>query len=318
VVLAAGGRGVYDFALRRTQGSDAAIKAARSAYLAGCRGTSNVLAGLLYNIPITGTMAHSFVMAFNNELESFRAYSSVFPENTTLLVDTYDTKKGIENAVRIGKLLQQRGHRLKGIRIDSADLVSLSKIARRILDSADLRFVKIFASGNLDEYKIQDLLKRGARIDNFGVGTNMGASTDAPYLDVIYKLSEISQKDGKFLPTMKLSREKVTYPGRKQTFRIKDKKGNYVKDILALGGERVKGNPQLIKVVSKGKIIYQTPALSEIRKKLARNLSHLPLKYKQIYPKSHYPVVISPKLKKLTLSLSRDLEKRQREGFSCG
>jgi len=318
VVLAAGGCGVYDFSLRRTQGSDAAIKAARSAYLAGCCGTSNVLAGLLYKIPITGTMAHSFVMAFNNELESFRAYSSVFPENTTLLVDTYDTKKGIENAVRIGKLLQQRGHRLKGIRIDSADLVSLSRIARRMLDSADLRFVKIFASGNLDEYKIQDLLKRGARIDNFGVGTNMGASTDAPYLDVIYKLSEISQNDGKFLPTMKLSRDKVTYPGRKQIFRIKDKRGNYVKDILALGGEKVKGNPQLIKVVSKGKTIYKTPALSEIRKKLARNLSHLPLKYKQIYPKSHYPVVISPKLKKLTLSLSRDLEKRQREGFLRG
>lgn len=318
VVLAAEGRGVYDFALRRTQGLDAAIKAARSSYLAGCKGTSNVLAGLLYNIPIVGTMAHSFVMAFNTELESFSAYSSVFPRNATLLVDTYDTKKGIENAIRIGKFLEARGNRLMGIRLDSADLASLSKTARRRLDSAGLGYVKIFASGNLDEYKIHALLKKKSRIDNFGVGTNMGVSSDAPYLDVIYKLSEVSQDDGKFLPTMKLSKGKVTYPGRKQIFRIRDSKRNYVKDILALEEEKVKGEPLLIKAVSKGKIIYKTPALSEIRKKLARNLSHLPLKYKQIYPKSHYPVVISPNLRKLTLSLSRDLERRQTEGLSCG
>jgi len=328
VVLAAEGRGIYDFSLRRTQGQDAAIKAARSSYLAGCKGTSNVLAGLLYNIPIVGTMAHSFVMAFNTELESFAAYSTVFPRNATLLVDTYDTKKGIENAVRIGKFLEARGDRLMGVRLDSADLASLSKAARRMLDSAGLRYVKIFASGNLDEYKIHALLKKKARIDNFGVGTNMGVSSDAPYLDVIYKLSEISQDDGKFLPTMKLSKGKVTYPGRKQIFRIRNRRGNYIKDILALEDEKINGEPLLIKVVSKGKIIYKIPTLSEIRKKLVRNLSHLPLKYKQIYPaparrsgiypKSHYPVVISPKLRKLTLSLSRDLERRQTEGFSCG
>lgn len=315
VVLAAKGRGVYDFALRRTQGKDASLKTARSSYIAGCRGTSNVLAGLLYGIPIVGTMAHSFVMAFNQEIDSFRAYSSVFPNNTTLLVDTYDTKKGIENAIKIGLQLKKRGYRLLGIRLDSGDIASLSKWARKMLDSAGLNSVKIFASGNLDEYKIHNLLERGACIDNFGVGTNMGVSSDAPYLDVIYKLSEISQDDGKFLPTMKLSQRKVTYPGRKQIFRIKDKKGNYVKDVLALEGEKIKGQPLLIKVVSKGKIIYKTPPIRELQRRTEVNLSKLPIKYKQIYPKYQYPIVISPKLKKLTLSLAKDLQKRQIEVY---
>lgn len=318
VVLAAKGKGIYDFALRRTQGRDAGIKAARSSYLAGAKGTSNVLAGLLYDIPIVGTMAHSFVMAFNNEIDSFRAYSSLFPDNATLLVDTYNTKKGVENAIRIGGFLKKRGHRLLGIRLDSGNIASLSKMARQMLDSADLRFVKIFASGNLDEYKIYDLLKQGARIDNFGVGTHMGVSSDAPYLDVIYKLSEISQDNGEFLPTMKLSQRKVTYPGRKQIFRIRNRKGNYLKDILALEDEKAKGEPLLIKVISRGKILYKTPPLRELRKKTQTNLSRLSAEYKQIYPKYHYPVIVSPKLKKLTLRLSRDLEKRQSEGILDG
>jgi nicotinate phosphoribosyltransferase len=318
VVLAAQGRGVFDFALRRTQGTDAAIKAARSSYLAGCGGTSNVLAGLKFNIPVVGTMAHSFVMAFDTEVESFCAYSRVFPDKTTLLVDTYDTKKGIENAMRIGRFLKEKGHRLMAIRLDSGDLVTLSKMARKMLNSAGLEYVKIFASGNLDEYKIDALLKKGAQIDNFGVGTHMGVSSDAPYLDVIYKLSEISHHDGRFLPTMKLSQGKVTYPGRKQVFRMKDKSGKYVKDTLALEDEKVKGEPLLIKVVSKGKIIYQAPPLIELRKRATLNLLGLPAKFKQVYSKGNYPVVISPKLKKLTLSLACDLERKQTEDIGHG
>ena len=258
VVSAAGTKGVYDFSLRRTHGQDAAIKVGRSSYICGFRGTSNVLSAKLYKIPAVGTMAHSFVMSFKHEMDSFLAYSNSFPEGTTLLVDTYDTKKGIENAIVIGLYLKERGHALRGIRLDSGDIVSLSKFARKRLDSAGLDDVKIFASGNLDEFKIKDLLERGARVDNFGVGTNMGTSIDAPCLDVIYKISEVTDESGKFMPTMKLSRGKVTYPGRKQVFRIQDSKGIFIRDILGLEKEKIRGRPLLRKVVDKGRVIYNT------------------------------------------------------------
>lgn len=173
VVSSAGGRGVFDFALRRTHGFDAGIKVARASFIAGCRGTSCVLAGKLYKIPVVGTMAHSYVMSFKHELDSFLAYSNTFPERTTLLVDTYDTKKGIQNAINIGLYLAAKKYRLQGIRLDSGNIVALSKLARKMLDEAGLSYVKIFASGNLDEFKIKDLLDRGALVDNFGVGTNL-------------------------------------------------------------------------------------------------------------------------------------------------
>ena len=212
VVLAAQGKGVYDFSLRRTQGMSAALAAARSSYIAGCLGTSNVLAGKLYGIPTAGTMAHSFVMSFQSELESFRAYTSLFPDNSILLVDTYDYRKGIENAITAARELEAKGHKLKGVRLDSGDLVRISRMARRLLDTAGLNYVRVFASGNLDEFKIENLLKNGAKIDSFGVGTNMGTSCDAPYLDVIYKLSRIDNRDGSIQPVMKLSQDKITYP----------------------------------------------------------------------------------------------------------
>lgn len=311
VVLAAGGRGIYDFALRRTHGPDAAIKAARAAYVAGCRGTSNVLAGKLYNIPVVGTMAHSYVMSFKNEIDSFLAYAETFPSRTILLVDTYNTKKGVENAITVGLYLKEKKYHLLGIRLDSGDIASLSKLARRMLDKAGLRFVKIFASGNLDEFKIKGLLDKGANIDNFGVGTNMGTSIDAPSLDVIYKISEVTNEEGEFLPTMKLSKDKVTYPGRKQVFRVKGKRGNFIKDILGLEKERINGAPLLIKVVAKGRIIYKSPSLSEIRMKTQNNLLGLPGKFKGVYPRYKYPVKVSAGLKKLTSALTRQLKKRQ-------
>jgi len=311
VVLAAKSRGVYDFSLRRTHGISAGIKVARASFLAGFNGTSCVLAGKLYKIPITGTMAHSYVMSFKHELDSFLAYSNTFPERTTLLVDTYDTKKGIENAVRIGLYLKSQKHRLQGIRLDSGDIVALSKLARRMLDKAGLDYVKIFASGNLDEFRIKELLNRGALVDNFGVGTNMGTSFDAPALDVIYKISEITDENGDFLPTMKLSKGKVTYPGRKQVFRIQDKKGKFIKDILGLEKERIKGKPLLVKVVGKGKIIYKSPSLGKIRAFAKNNLFRFPEKLKDVYSKFEYPVVVSPQLKKLRGSLIHQLGKRQ-------
>ena len=213
VCASAQGRPVYDFSLRRTHGADAALEAARSAYIAGCAGTSNVLAGKRYNIPVTGTMAHSFVMSFDNERDSFASYARTFPAKSILLVDTYDVIQGIKNAIATGLDLKKQGYRLAGIRLDSGDIVSLSKAARRMLDAAGLKSVAIVASGNLDEYGIQKLLKQKAPVDSFGVGTQMGTSFDAPALDVIYKLSEVSHDNGSFLPTMKLSKAKKTYPG---------------------------------------------------------------------------------------------------------
>ncbi len=311
VACAAVGTGLYDFSLRRTQGSDAGIKAARSSYIAGFKGTSNVLAGRLYRIPIVGTMAHSFVMSFKQEIDSFLAYSSTFPGKTILLVDTYDTKKGIENAIKIGEYLKEKGYRLLGVRLDSGDIVAWSKLARRMLDKAGLKFVKIFASGNLDEFRIKEILDRGAKVDNFGVGTHMGTSIDAPCLDVIYKISEVTDENGKFLPTMKLSKAKVTYPGRKQVFRIQDKKGKFMKDILGLEKEKIRGKPLLIKVIDKGRLVYKFPSLDKIRDFTKDNLSMLPLPLKEVYPKYKYPVVISQGLRKLRLRLSSLLQKRQ-------
>jgi len=311
VVYSAKGKGVYDFALRRTHGAPAGIKVARSAYVAGFSGTSNCLAGKLYNIPVVGTMAHSYVMSFREELDSFLAYSNTFPKATILLVDTYNTKKGIENAITTGLYLKEKGHQLKGIRLDSGNIASLSKLARKMLDRAGLKFVQIFASGNLDEFKIKELLDNGARIDNFGVGTNMGTSIDAPSLDVIYKITEVTDEEDKFLPTMKLSKGKVTYPGRKQVYRLADKRHGFIKDILGLDKEKIKGKPLLIKVVSKGRQIYKSPPLEEIRRSVERDLSQFPKELQGAFSRYRYPVVISPQLKKLRIKLSYQLKTRQ-------
>jgi len=328
VVLAASDKRVFDFALRRTHGQDAALKVARCSYIAGFAGTSNVLAGKIYGIPVVGTMAHSYVMCFKKEIESFISYAQSFPNRTILLVDTYNTEKGIEAAIKVGLMLKGKGYRLLGIRLDSGDLVTLSKRARRMLDEAGLNEVGIFASGNLDEYKIYELLQKGSRIDNFGVGTKMGVSEDAPFLDVIYKISEVSDQNGNFLPTMKLSQAKTTLPGRKEVYRLYDSKGNFLKDILALEGEKinpalpsnrtfqwrkggVNARPLLKRVVSKGKIIYPKPALSQIRDFTRKNLAALGRKYKRLTKPAVYPVIISHKLKNLVRDLTSEIKKRQ-------
>jgi nicotinate phosphoribosyltransferase len=311
VVSAARGKTVFDFSLRRTHGSDAGLKVARSAYLAGFDGTATVLAGKRYGIPIVGTMAHSYVMSFKQELDSFLAYAETFPLRAILLVDTYDIKKGIENAITVGLYLKEKGFRLQGIRLDSGDIVYWSKAARRMLEKAGLPYVKIVASGNLDEFKISGLLKRGARVDSFGVGTNMGTSIDAPCLDVIYKISEITDEDGNFLPTMKLSKGKVTYPGRKQVFRIKDRRGIYSQDILGLEGEGIRGIPLLVKVAAKGKITYKSPSLHSIRSRVKNNLLRFPEGLRDIRPAHAYPVIISKQLRKLRSALAQQLQKRQ-------
>ncbi|MBI5229444.1 nicotinate phosphoribosyltransferase, partial [Candidatus Micrarchaeota archaeon] len=267
VVNAARGRPVIEFGLRRTHGADAGMKAARCSYIAGCAGTSSVLAGMRYGIPVFGTMAHSFVMFFDSEIEAFRAFAKTFPKKSTLLIDTFDDIKGAENAAAVAKELEKKGFRLSGVRIDSGNLAEISKKVRALLDEKGLNYVKIFASGDLDEYKIEELSSKGAKIDSFGVGTRMSTSEDRPYVDIIYKLSEKMDKTGKFVPTMKLSKGKVTLPGRKQVFRVKDDSGNFVRDIIALHNEKVEGEPLLVKVMEKGKIVYDLPTLEDVRKR---------------------------------------------------
>ncbi|MGB9960544.1 MAG: nicotinate phosphoribosyltransferase [Candidatus Bathyarchaeales archaeon] len=309
VVYAARGKPVIEFGLRREHGVDAGMKVARASYIAGCAGTSNVLAGMKYGIPVFGTMAHSFVMSFSTELEAFRAFAKTFPDKSTLLIDTFDTIKGAENAIVVAKELEEKGFRLRGVRLDSGDLVSLSKKVRRMLDESGLSYVQIFASGDLDEYRIDELLKKGAKIDSFGVGTKMGTSADKPYVDIIYKLCEKVDGKGVFQPIMKLSEGKATLPGRKQVFRLRDVEGNFVKDIIALEDEKIDGEPLLVKVVEKGRVVYDFPTLEEIRERALENLSRLPEKYKQLKNAAKYPVELSPKLKKLIRELRRKLKK---------
>jgi nicotinate phosphoribosyltransferase len=312
VVNAAKSRPIIEFGLRREHGTDAGIKVARCSYIAGCDGTSNVLAGLIYEIPIFGTMAHSFVMSFEREMDSFRAFTKTFPDKSTLLIDTFDNIKGAENAAVIAKELETKGFKLGAVRLDSGDLAKISKRVRGILDKNGLDYVKIFASGDLDEYKIQELLKKGAKIDSFGVGTRMGTSEDRPYLDVIYKLCEKTTKKGKCSPIMKLSQGKITLPGRKQIFRFKDEQGSLLKDIIALDDEKIEGGePLLIKVMEKGKLIYDLPSLKEIRNRASDNVSRLPEKYKKLKNASRYPVRLSQRLRTLIEELTERIKRTE-------
>jgi nicotinate phosphoribosyltransferase len=316
VVQAAKGKSVIEFGLRREHGIDAGLKVARSSYMAGCHGTSNVLAGLEYGIPVFGTMAHSFVMSYEKEVEAFRAFAKTFPDKSTLLIDTYDDIAGAEKAAVVAKELEKRGFKLGGVRLDSGDLAEISKKVRKLLDEKGLGYVSIFASGDLDEYRIAALMKQGAKIDAFGVGTRMGTSADKPYVDVIYKLCETMSKTGEFSPIMKLSEGKVTLPGRKQVFRFKDRKGKYSKDVIALADEEAEGEPLLVKVVEKGKLTYDFPSLNEIRTTASENLSKLPETYKRLTKPPTYPVKLSKPLEDLIEKLKKKLMKTEVLGSS--
>ncbi|MCJ7774128.1 MAG: nicotinate phosphoribosyltransferase, partial [Desulfobacterales bacterium] len=254
---AARGRPLLDFSLRRTQGKDAGLNVARSAYIAGFTATSNVLAGKRYGIPISGTMAHSFINAFHTESEAFLAYAKTFPANCVFLIDTYDTLEGARNVVKIAKEMEKEGVRPIGVRLDSGDMTELSIKVREILDSARLNDVKIFASSDFDEFKIADAMGKGAKIDSFGVGTKMGVSADAPYLDIVYKLVRFNNRNVK-----KLSPGKITLAGEKQVFRKIDSNGMYKEDIIGLRHETIEGGtPLLEKVMAYGKCVRPHPSL---------------------------------------------------------
>jgi len=313
VVHAAAGKPVIEFGMRREHGIDAGLKVARCSYIAGCKGTSNVLAGFEYGIPVFGTMAHSFIMSYEKELDAFRAFVKTFPDKSTLLIDTYDEMAAAGKAAVIAKELRAKGCRLGGVRIDSGDLSETSKKVRALLDSEGLNELKIFASGDLDEYRITELLAKGSQIDSFGVGTRMGTSADNPYIDVIYKLCETLNENDKFLPIMKLSEGKNTLPGRKQVFRFSNKQGNYAKDIIALVEQELNGEPLLAKVIENGRRLNDSPTLEDVRKHSSENLSLLPAELKRITSPATYPVELSTALKALVTKLKRQLTKREIE-----
>ena len=234
IVRAAAGAPVTDFGLRRAQGSNAGLKGARAAFIGGCRGTSNVDAGKRYGIPVSGTQAHSWVMVFPTELEAFRAYAASFPENVTLLIDTYDVLQGARNAAVVAKEMDAAGHRLSAVRIDSGDLADLSLKVRAILDCEGLDYVKIIGTSDLNEYKIRELVAKKAKIDAYGVGTELITGKPVAALPGVYKLVQIDDR-----PVIKLSSDKVTYPGIKQVYRLTDGQGHYEEDLLALESEKV-------------------------------------------------------------------------------
>ncbi len=239
IAQAAGRDNVMEFGMRRAQGPNGALAASRAAYIGGCMGTSNVLAGKRYGIPVKGTHAHSWVMAFPDELSSFRAFAALYPDNCVLLVDTYDTlKSGIPNAITVGLELKAKGHALQGVRLDSGDFAYLSAEARRMFDAAGLADVKIVASGEMDEQIIHDLRSQGARIDTYGVGTKLVTAEGSSSFSGVYKLSMVETAAGMAAMKIKLSENisKSTFPGLKQVWRLIARNGEMMADVVELEG----------------------------------------------------------------------------------
>ncbi|MCP2620808.1 nicotinate phosphoribosyltransferase [Candidatus Aminicenantes bacterium AC-334-E05] len=293
-------RVVVDFGSRRAHGPQAGILAARASFIGGCDGTSNVYAGMKFNIPTYGTMAHSWIESFDEEKAAFENYFKLFPHLTVLLVDTYDTIKGIEKALKISP-------KIKAIRLDSGNLLSLSIKAREMLDKAGFSEVKIMASGNLNEYKIEELVKNKAPIDSFGVGTELVTSYDLPAVDLIYKLVQV-ERNNSIRYIAKFSPNKETLPGKKQVFRFLDENGKYCYDLIELkenSEEKKNAIPLLEKIIERGELVKSLPSLDQIQKNTFNNLESLPNKYKKFENPEKYPVKVSPEIYKIINKLKR-------------
>ncbi|MGZ3607355.1 MAG: nicotinate phosphoribosyltransferase [Syntrophales bacterium] len=301
-MLAADDRAVLiDFGVRRSHGAEAGLLAARDSYITGFAGTSTVLAEAVFGIPIFGTMAHSYIEGHEDELEAFLSFARANPENTTLLIDTYDVHKGARKAVEAAKILKEEGITVRAVRLDSGDLLVLSKDVREIIDQAGLKDVRIFASGNLDEYTIRDLLFQGAPINGFGVGTKLDTSEDAPYLECAYKLMEYAGT-----PRFKKSQGKATIPGRKQVFRQFDNQ-TMAGDVLTIEGDETEGTSLLRKVMSGGNIISRRQDLKEIAVYTRSQLKSLPAHFQRLETTPPYPVKISPALSRIEHESERRL-----------
>ncbi len=288
IVHAARGRPVIDFGARRAHGPQASLLAARASYIAGCFGTSNTYAAYLLGLQPLGTQAHSWIMSFEDEEKAFRIYADIFPENTICLIDTYDTIEGAKRSAKLGKLL-------RGVRLDSGNIVKLSKKVRKILDDAGLKDVKIVASSDLNEYTIEEMLRQGAPIDFFGVGTDMVTSKDAPALSIVYKLVAIEDKNGNINPVRKLSADKISVGGVKQIFR-EIISGKFEKDIIGLADENIKGEKLMVKVIENGKLIIDLPSLSQIRSYVREQLTLLPEHLFALRGQAVYPIQFSDRL----------------------
>lgn len=295
VVTAAQGRPVFDFGSRRAHGPQMGLLAARAAYIAGCAGTSNTEAGRLLGIPTLGTQAHAWIMAFQDEREAFRKFGEVFPDNATLLIDTYDTVQGARNALASGTAIQ-------AVRLDSGDLVQLSKEVRAVLDRAGRHNVKIIASGDLNEYKVRDLLASGAPIDIFGVGTELVTSRDEPTLNVVYKLVEQQTPNGTF-GRFKLAPGKKNYPYPKQIYRRQDTGGMFQSDRVVRASDKPdtcptgeEGEALLVPVLHRGEPVHALPSLEESRRRCAEQRSRLRKELLSLDMCHTYPVEISEEL----------------------
>jgi nicotinate phosphoribosyltransferase len=290
VTEAAEGRSVVDFGSRRAHGTDAALKVARATYLAGGAGTSNVLAGQIYGIPVFGTMAHSYVQAHDSEAASFEAFAALYPQ-TTLVVDTYDTIEGVRKVIDLSRQLGER-FRVRAVRLDSGDLGALAVETRRMLDGAGLKHMTIFASSSLDEYEVQRLVHSGAPIDAFGVGTKLAVMEDASHLDMAYKLVEYEGKG-----RLKLSTSKVLYPGRKQVFR-QSENGCMTRDVIGRFDEQLPGEPLLQPMMRQGVRTAAPTNLEESRLRLKSELTRLPDHLRTLAPSpTAYPVSFSDRLR---------------------
>lgn len=334
IVFAAAGDGIMEFGLRRAQGPDAGLYGARAAMIGGCVGTSNVLAGQLFHVPVMGTHAHSWIMSFQDEYTAFRHYAELYPDNCTLLVDTYDTlKSGVPNAIRVFREFKEAGKPFKkfGIRLDSGDLAYLSKQARRMLDEAGFPDASICASNDLDEYLLHDLKIQGAAIDSWGVGTNLITSKDCPSFGGVYKLAAIQNEAGEFVPKIKVSEntEKITNPGNKTIYRIYDKKtGKMRADLICFADEEYDTSQDLllfdpidtwkktklpggsytmreilVPVFRNGECVYQSPSVMEIAEYCRREKDTLWDETKRLFYPHRVYVDLSQKLYDVKKSL---------------
>ncbi len=335
IVRAARGKDVIELGARRAHGFDAAIYGAKAAYIAGVKATATVLAGKLYNIPITGTMAHSWIQFFNDEYEAFAAYAKVYPDSCTLLVDTYNTlKSGVINAIRVHKdILEPMGKSLKAIRIDSGDLAYLSKKARELLDNAGLYDTKIVVSNSVDEQLIFSLINQDAKIDVYGVGERLITAKSDPVFGGVYKLVSIEDQNKNYLPRIKVSNnvEKVVNPGFKKLYRGYDSNGTSIYDIIALHDEVIDTNTVIknlkkpyknypiledvtveclhLPIIINGELVYDLPTLEEIKEHLQNSLTKVSIEETRFnFPHEHY-VDLTSTLYDLRVELLNKYEK---------
>ena len=341
ICRATGGKGVVmEFGLRRAQGPDAGIYGARAAIIGGCSSTSNVIAGQMFDVPVAGTMAHSFVMDYPTEYDAFRAYANAYPDSCMLLVDTYDTlRSGVPNAIKVFKELKEAGHTPKGIRLDSGDLAYLSKKARKMLDEAGFPEAIICVSGDLDERLINSLLQQGAKIDSWGIGTKLITSEDLPSLGGVYKLSSVMGENGECTPKIKLSdnHAKITNPGFKKLYRLYDKEnGMAIADLITLHEEEIDDTKPLTifdpvetwkqyeldnfraeilqqTIVKDGKLVYEFPHIKDVQAFSKEQLGKFWEEYLRLDLPQTYRVDLSTKLHALKIGMIDGIRQKNKK-----